>query len=182
MGMSMLAGCASQLGTPEGGGAAAASEPAPLPVTAKFDPQPIAAPVVRTPEPVASRCDFTVTLKSDEIFEHRKGDISPDGSILLAHQVMAPLAGCRTLELVTVTGFTDRLQPAQLRQTLSEKHAETVKAFLVSRGVPSARVSAVGEGSGSSIATACPQVPHHELVACLAPDRRLVIDVKGIAR
>jgi OOP family OmpA-OmpF porin len=164
-------------------GTPATPAPIALPVTAKFDPQPIAAPE-HLPEPLVTRCDFTRNLPGDELFPGpQRIELSGDGTIRLAREVMIPLAGCANLELITVTGHTDRLGPAQTRQTLSERRAEAVKAFLVAHGIPSARINALGAGSGKPVATGCETASRHrELVDCLRPDRRVTIEVKGTAR
>jgi outer membrane protein OmpA-like peptidoglycan-associated protein len=54
---------------------------------------------------------------------------------------------------VTVEGHTDNTGTAEKNQTLSEKRAEAVRAFLVKAGVPSDRVDAVGKGETQPIAT-----------------------------
>jgi OOP family OmpA-OmpF porin len=144
-------------------------------------PDPIAAPQ-KDPAPPVSRCDFSKVLPSDELFENRGYVLTDDAAVLLARDVMIPIASCASLELITVTGYTDHLGPLQSRQTLVEHRAEAIKAFLVAHGIASARVNAVGQADAPPISTGCAAQHHHKLVECLAPDRRIVVQVQGIAR
>lgn len=47
---------------------------------------------------------------------------------------------------VEVAGHTDGVGPDEYNQRLSEQRAESVKVFLVERGVPAERISVVGYG------------------------------------
>lgn len=47
---------------------------------------------------------------------------------------------------IEIAGHTDAVGSDAYNQFLSEKRAEAVKAYLVERGVPAARISAVGYG------------------------------------
>ena len=70
----------------------------------------------------------------------------------------------------------------RIRQ-LSQQRAETVKAYLVDKaGVDSSRIRAVGWGETSPVTRAedCKwHRPSPALIACLAPDRRVDIEVVG---
>lgn len=61
---------------------------------------------------------------------------------------------------------------------LSQRRAESVRQLLIGAGVPAAAVSARGMGE-SSTADCSDAEPGAELVACLAPDRRVEIQVTG---
>lgn len=150
-----------------------------LPVSPKLDPDPIPAPLV-TPLPPAQRCDFQRTLAADTLFspDHRR--LTESGAAQLDQEVLEPLKACARVELVTVTGYADRIGSASANQALSEARAETVKAFLVARGVPSERISALGMGSKTSVSQGCTTAMPRQLYSeCLAPDRRVTVEVRG---
>ena len=79
-----------------------------------------------------------------------------------------------------VTGHTDRLGSQQYNQKLSEKRAEVVKGYLVSKGVPVDKIETMGAGK-TQPATGVPKcddkLPKKKLIECLAPHRRFTIDV-----
>lgn len=54
---------------------------------------------------------------------------------------------------IEVAGHTDGLGPDEYNQHLSEQRAESVKQFLVERGVPAERISVVGYGESQPRAT-----------------------------
>jgi outer membrane protein OmpA-like peptidoglycan-associated protein len=54
---------------------------------------------------------------------------------------------------VAIEGHTDSTGPAEKNQQLSEARASAVRDFLVGAGVPASRVSAVGKGEDSPVAT-----------------------------
>ena len=82
---------------------------------------------------------------------------------------------------ITVTGHADRIGSADLNQQLSVSRAESVKAYLVSCDVPIERISAVGKGETEPVTHSddCKGPTNAKVIACLAPDRRVDIEVVG---
>ncbi|MDR2243794.1 MAG: OmpA family protein, partial [Burkholderiales bacterium] len=88
-----------------------------------------------------------------------------------------------TIELVLITGHADRIGSDAYNQGLSERRAETVRAYLVSKGVPTDRIESLGMGKTQPVThTKCRQTNRQQLINCLAPDRRVELEVKGEAR
>ncbi len=54
---------------------------------------------------------------------------------------------------VLIEGHTDNVGSESSNQGLSERRAESVKAYLIGQGVGSVRISAIGKGEGSPVAT-----------------------------
>lgn len=54
---------------------------------------------------------------------------------------------------VAVEGHTDSVGSEEMNQSLSEKRAAAVRDYLVSRGVPAARITISGQGEASPVAT-----------------------------
>jgi OmpA-OmpF porin, OOP family len=76
---------------------------------------------------------------------------------------------------VTITGHTDHLGTAAGNQRLSQQRAESVKVYLVSKGVASSRLVAKGVGSAQPVVQ-CTQKAKTTLIACLEPNRRVEIE------
>ena len=83
------------------------------------------------------------------------------------------------IELVLVTGHTDRIGSDAYNQKLSERRANAVKAYLVSQGVDAARLQAVGKGESEPV-VACTGVKGKKAIECLAPNRRVVISAEKV--
>lgn len=157
--------------------APAAPAPAPKPAAPAPAPKPAAA------APAApKRCDANVTLASDQLFASNKADLSAAAKSRLDADVVARIATCATLEAVVIEGHTDRLGSQQYNQKLSEKRAEAVKKYLVSKGVAGDKIETIGMGK-TVPAKFCPDSKNRkELVDCLAPSRRAIISIKGPAK
>ncbi|MBS7327365.1 MAG: OmpA family protein, partial [Oxalobacter sp.] len=56
--------------------------------------------------------------------------------------------------------------------------ASTVKAYLADRGIPAEKITAIGKGKADQVEP-CPGMRGQALRACLQPNRRIVVDVKG---
>lgn len=81
---------------------------------------------------------------------------------------------------IRIGGHTDRLGSDDYNIGLSARRAETVRRYLVARGVPAGVMSAQGFGESNPIVTCSDQLPRQELIACLQPNRRVEIQVDGL--
>ena len=121
----------------------------------------------------------TFTLNSDVTFAFNKANLKPEAASVLdgiygeIAQVSSPA--------VDVAGYADRLGRDAYNQKLSQRRAETVANYLVSKGVAPQSISATGYGEANPVTgNTCDAVKGRKaLIACLAPDRRVEISVKG---
>src|SRR3954471_13900237 len=146
---------------------AAAAPSAPPP------PPPAAAAPAAPPKPTV------VTLKSSELFEFNKATLTPAARSKLDSEVVAKIKDVRDLKFVNVNGHTDRLGSAQYNQKLSEKRAESVKAYLVSKGVDASKVETYGFGKTMPVKSCPDQKSRKALIECLAPNRRVEVEIQG---
>ena len=162
-------------------------KPAPKPAPALPAPAPVRpvapAPAPKpAPKPAAAppkRCDATVTLQSDQLFAFNKADLTSAAKSRLDSDVVARLASCARVDAVVIEGHTDRLGNQKYNQRLSEKRAESVKAYLVSKGTAANVIETIGMGK-TVPAKFCPDTKDRkQLIECLAPSRRAVISIKG---
>lgn len=144
------------------------------------DVAPVVAPAAPAPAPVVETKRFT--LKSDVLFTFNKSTLKPEGQQAL-DQLYSQLSSMDPKDgSVVVLGFTDRIGSEQYNQKLSEQRAQSVVDYLVSKGIPSNKISARGMGKSNPVTgNTCDSVKGRKaLIDCLAPDRRVEIDVKGI--
>lgn len=165
-------------------------EPAPMAATpARTDPpptvaatEPTVAPVVVAPAPVtpgkpALNCTpqfETITLSAEKLFDFDATHMQAGAKPLLDH-IIDQLNAHPEFELVMVTGHTDRIGKAAYNQKLSEARAMQVKAYLVAAGIAPQRLQSVGKGE-SEPKVECPGLRGEALIACLQPNRRVVIE------
>lgn len=79
---------------------------------------------------------------------------------------------------IMVSGHTDRIGSQDYNQRLSQQRAESVRRALINDGVPAAKIQARGYGESSPLVY-CEQTNRADLIACLAPNRRVDIEVSG---
>ena len=133
-----------------------------------------AAPVV-APEVVSK----TFNLNSDVTFAFGKANLKPEAKATL-DGIYGEIAQINNSK-VAVAGYTDRIGSDASNLKLSQRRADTVANYLVSKGVAAQNISATGYGKANPVTGAtCDAVKGRKaLIACLAPDRRVEIAVNG---
>ena len=136
-----------------------APQPTPLPA-----PEPQAAPATPTQQ----------NLSADALFAFGKARLkSADNAELDA--LADKLKAASQIDSVQVLGYTDRIGSEQANQKLSAQRAEAVRDYLVAHGVPAGVIRTEGRGAADPVAD-CPDQKGGKLIACLAPNRRVVIN------
>jgi len=131
------------------------------------------------PKPVTQK----VTLSADVLFEFDRYALKPEGKGKL-DELVGRIKGI-ALEVIIAVGHTDRIGSEAYNQKLSVRRAESVKAYLVSKGIQPNRIYTEGKGekqpvTGDKCAKMGPEnAGNKKLVACLQPDRRVEVEVVG---
>ncbi len=149
--------------------------PAPRIVAAAPPQKPAVAPA-----PAPSRmAPQSISFSADALFAFDQSVLKPEGRALLDD--FARRLGGAQYEAIFVTGHTDRLGSNEYNQKLSERRANAVKDYLVSKGVPAARVKAEGRGETQPVTAPgdCKGAQSVKVIACLQPDRRVHVEVTG---
>ncbi|MGF7454341.1 porin OmpA [Pasteurella bettyae] len=133
-----------------------------------------AAPVV-APEVV----NKIFTLNSDVTFAFGKATLKPEASTSLDN-IYGEISKVNNPS-VAVAGYADRIGKDAANLKLSQRRAETVANYLVSKGVAQNAISATGYGEANPVTgNTCDAVKGKKaLIACLAPDRRVEVSVQG---
>ncbi|MCZ2134947.1 MAG: OmpA family protein [Burkholderiales bacterium] len=159
-----------------------APAPAPAaPATPPSAPPPAAAPKApEAPKAPPAPAVQKITLASKALFDFDKAVLKPEGKAVLDREIVGRIKEVQKLELVLVTGHTDRLGSQQYNQKLSERRAHAVASYLESHGVPKDKVETLGMGKTQPVpGVVCEQKNRKQLIACLQPNRRVEVEVKG---
>ncbi len=159
---------------------------------AECDPDLVKKPEPPKPAPAAApaapakpkMCNFTYSLQNDATFAFSKADLNAAGKDQLDKNVLAKLGSCASVKLILITGHTDRIGGHDTNQKLSEKRAEAVKAYLDSKGAKADSFETMGAGKTQAVpGVKCDdKLPRKKLIECLAPNRRVVVEVQGPAK
>ena len=151
--------------------------PAPPPAAVPPPPPP---PPPAPPAPAPAPQVQKITLASKALFDFDKAVLKPEGKAAIDTEIIAKLRDVQKLELVLVTGHTDRIGSQAYNQKLSERRADAVRDYLVSKGVPRDKIETLGMGKTQPVpGVVCNQKAMKELIACLQPHRRVEVEVKG---
>jgi OOP family OmpA-OmpF porin len=165
-----VAGCATQQEAPK-----PAPQPAPKPAPA---PAPAPAPMQEVkpapkpeakPKPVAEK----VTFAADVLFDFDKSVVKPEGKSKLDD--LSTKIRDINLEVVIAIGHADSIGSDAYNQKLSVRRAESVKAYLVSKGIEPNRIYTEGKGEKQPVAD-------NKTKEGRAKNRRVEIEVIGTRR
>lgn len=141
---------------------------------------PVVAPVVAEPAPVV--VDKNFSLSSDVLFAFGKSSLKPEGTAALDTLYQQIVEVQPKDGSAVVVGYTDRIGSDAYNLKLSEARARTVADYLVGKGLPAGKVAIEGRGEADPVTgTQCDGVKgKSEVIACLAPDRRVEVRVTGV--
>ncbi|MBV8620784.1 MAG: OmpA family protein [Curvibacter sp.] len=155
-----VAGC-------DGAIAPKAAEAAPAPAPAAAPAAPVAAAPKAAVAPVAAS---KVTYAADAFFDFDKAVLKPEGKAKL-DDLVGKVKDIN-LEVIIAVGHTDSVGSDAYNQKLSVRRAESVKAYLVSKGIEKNRVYTEGKGKKQPVAD-------NKTAEGRAKNRRVEIEVVG---
>lgn len=129
------------------------------------------------PPPAPVITSQKVTYQADTLFDFDKAVLKPAGKEKLDD--LALKIQDLNLEVVVATGYTDKIGSDKYNDRLSLRRAQAVKAYLVSKGIPDNRIYTEGKGKRNPVVTDCNQKNRKALIECLAPNRRVEVEVVG---
>jgi outer membrane protein OmpA-like peptidoglycan-associated protein len=121
-------------------------------------------------------------LPADVLFDFDQASLKPEGREALDELIEDAKAAQQDGQKIvsaTVSGYTDQLGGDAANQRLSEARAAAVRDYLKAGGFPDVPITVRGMGAADPVvAPADCKGSRDEQVDCLAPNRRVVIDIK----
>ena len=123
-----------------------------------------------------------VVFDANILFDTDKSDLRPVGRDRL-DQFVKDTQGLENRSLVAI-GYADRMGTSPDNQVLSRDRVETVKDYLVTKGIAmdSIQTRARGETRPTTYPSECQEASNAKNIACLQPDRHVYIEVSGTRR
>lgn len=135
--------------------------------------------------------DETVSLSAKTLFGFDKDVLRVEAQENL--NALAQRLSNANVQTVRVEGHTDFMGSEQYNQNLSERRANVVANYLVSRGVAASKISAAGLGESQAQTTAACEAEvaklgkkvskakrRAALIACIEPDRRVDVKIRSV--
>jgi OOP family OmpA-OmpF porin len=119
-----------------------------------------------------------MTLQAEVLFAFDKDVLKDEGKKILDVEVVEKMKAHPEVELVLITGHTDRIGDDKYNQKLSERRANQVKKYIASQGVADSRLHSVGKGETVPVVD-CKGVRGKKLIECLQPNRRVVVEIEA---
>jgi OOP family OmpA-OmpF porin len=122
-----------------------------------------------------------ITLSSDALFAFNKSTLNASALSRL-DELAESIKNVKMLEEVVLVGHTDRLRSdghPERNQLLSEQRAESIKKFLVGKGIPAEKIHTSGAGSSQPVVKCSRKLSKAKQIACLQPNRRVEITLRG---
>jgi outer membrane protein OmpA-like peptidoglycan-associated protein len=146
-------------------------DPDARPVAVKLDPAPMKAEPAAKAAPAAP-----AALQWSAQFQFNSAELSPQMRAALDDEILPKLANGEIR--VHVSGHADRIGNPEYNRKLSERRADALRAYLVQKGVDESKIEIFSYGT-SLPAKDCSGEKGRALIDCLAPNRRVVLEVTG---
>ena len=120
-----------------------------------------------------------VTLGGDALFKTGKSsvnDLTAEGRAKL-DDLVAKIKAAGAIDTIKVTGHADKMGRAAANQRLSLARANAVSSYLKSKGVKAKSFKTTGMGDAKPLVECDMKQSNDALKACLAPNRRVDIEV-----
>lgn len=122
-----------------------------------------------------------ISLSGDALFAFDKATLNPSALTRL-DELAEKIKTASVLEEVILVGHTDHLRSdghLERNQLLSEQRAESIKQYLIGKGILADKIHASGAGASQPVVQCATNLSKAKLVACLQPNRRVEIILRG---
>ena len=135
-------------------------------------PKPPPPPAAAKPAPAPAVTQSKITLQADTLYDFDKSTLKPEGKATL-DKIAADLSKIK-LEVIIAVGNTDGIGTDAYNMALGQRRAQSVKDYLVSKGVDQSRIYTESKGKSNPVAS-------NATAEGRAKNRRTDIEVVGTA-
>ena len=128
--------------------------------------------VPKAAAPAAGVAQSKITLQADTLYDFDKATLKPEGMATL-DKIARDLSKIK-LEVIIAVGNTDSVGTDAYNMALGQRRAQSVKAYLVSKGVDGSRIYTESKGKSNPVAS-------NATAEGRAKNRRTDIEVVGTA-
>ena len=132
----------------------------------------LTAPAKAAPAAASGVSQSKITLQADTLYDFDKATLKPEGQATL-DKIARDLSKIK-LEVIIAVGNTDSVGSDAYNMALGQRRAQSVKAYLVSKGVDGSRIYTESKGKSNPVAS-------NATAEGRAKNRRTDIEVVGTA-
>ena len=111
--------------------------------------KPAAKPAAKKPAPAVTQSK--ITLQADTLYDFNKSDLKAEGKATL-DKIARDLSKIK-LEVIIAVGNTDSVGSDAYNMALGQRRAQSVKAYLTSKGVDGSRIYTESKGKSNPVAS-----------------------------
>lgn len=124
-----------------------------------------------------------LNLSADALFKFdgsSPADLLPQGQAELANLANGIASGYASVDKIHLVGHTDRLGSDAYNQQLGLQRAQTVRQYLIQKGMPAQVISFASAGKSQPLTNGCYDIKSGAAQkSCLQPDRRVSVEITG---
>lgn len=120
-------------------------------------------------------------LFNDALFAFESAELL-NSALQRLDKLVEAIEGWNMIEEIVLVGHSDRLRSDgrhEQNQVLSERRAESIKQYLISKGIAAGKIHASGAGATQPVVTCSTKPSKQEQIVCLQPNRRVEITLRG---
>jgi OOP family OmpA-OmpF porin len=121
-----------------------------------------------------------LTLSAKELFEFDRYKLRMPQPKL--DEIADVLTRNPQISNIKIIGYTDRLGTDSYNLQLSQRRADAVKSYLLTKGVSPTRLTAIGRGKADPVVQCSDKMSKAALIQCLEPNRRVVVEEFTVER
>lgn len=136
------------------------------------------AALLKTPVAPTPLASFTVA--ADALFAFDSAKLNPSGTASLDKLASDLSEKDAQIKSIRIVGYTDAMGSSAYNGLLSTQRAYAVMHYLAGKDIPAIKMTAVGLGAVDPVKTDCAtDLSRTARIACLAPNRRVAVQVFG---
>ena len=122
-----------------------------------------------------------IALEDRTVYFHFNDSSLTEEAKAKLDSLVAILKSDKEIKSVSIVGYADRIGSVEYNQRLSRKRAMTVKDYLASQGYLNAGVTKTRwVGKSRPTANCSNKLSRNDLIACLAPDRKVEVEINYV--
>ena len=126
------------------------------------------------PQPPAIRASV---LQTDAFFDFDQATLKPESKGKL-DEFVSQMNAHPEIEVLLVTGHTDRIGSNSYNMKLSQRRADAVQSYLEQQGISGHRIETAAKGESEPVVSCDDVKGLLALIKCLAPNRRVSVETK----